>query len=197
MTWQEAYRILELSTPKTLEEVREAYSIQVKAWHPDRFEGDSKMHRVGTAKMKLVNEAFKFVKDNWNNHVPRQVSSEFESPTESANRGSTVFVKRKTGVRDILTVLDDGTSEARKNKVVVAAKRVHEYLGDATVTVSYPGHRQREVRLKVGDTVTLEFSQSILFEIRLLQVRKVYKVRRGMPLPQAHLAIDMVVTKMI
>ncbi|MCL4539330.1 MAG: J domain-containing protein [Bacteroidetes bacterium] len=197
MTWQEAYRILELSTPKTLEEVREAYSIQVKAWHPDRFEGDSKMHRVGTAKMKLVNEAFKFVKDNWSKRAPGQASSEFESPTESANHGSTVAGKRKTGLRDILTVLDNGTSEARKNKVVVAAKRVHEYLGDATVTVSYPGHRQREVRLKVGESATLEFSQSILFEIRLLQIRKVYKVRRGMLLPQALLAIDMVVTKMI
>lgn len=57
MTWQEAYRILELSNPKTLEEVREAYGIQAKAWHPDRFEGDAKMHRIETAKLPWSNSA--------------------------------------------------------------------------------------------------------------------------------------------
>jgi len=109
MTWQEACRILELVNPKTLEEVREAYSIQVKAWHPDRFEDDAKMHRIGTAKMKLINEAFKYIKDNWSRRGSFQTPYEFPKAAEPVSR-------RKAGPSDIVTVLETERPRLRRTR---------------------------------------------------------------------------------
>lgn len=190
MTWQDACRILELSAPRTLEEVKDAYSIQVKAWHPDRFEGDTKMQRIGTARMKLINEAFKFIKDNWSHRGLIHASYEFP-------RASAPVVRRKTGARDIVTVLENGSSMANRNKIMVGAKRVHEYLGDAVITLTFPDHRSREVKLKVGEAATVEFGKSARFEIRLLQVRQVYKSKRGLPFPLFFSAADLSVTRLI
>ncbi|MFZ1081221.1 MAG: J domain-containing protein [Candidatus Kryptoniota bacterium] len=190
MTWQEAYRILELSNPKTLEEVREAYSIQAKAWHPDRFEGDAKMQRIGNVKMKLINEAFKFIKENWSHRGMIHGAYEFR-------KTGAPFVRRKTGARDIVTVLENGSSMAKRNKIMVGAKRVHEYLGDAVITITFPDHRIREVKLKVGEAATVEFSKAAKFEIRLLQVRQVYKSKRGMPFPLFFSAADLAVTRLV
>ena len=188
MIWQEAYRILELSNPKTLEEVRGAYSIQVKAWHPDRFEGDAKMQRIGTAKMKLINEAFKFIKDNWDHRSAFHSSYEFPKSSEPVRQN-------KMGPRDLVTVLENGIAMAKKTNLVVGAKRVHEYLGDAVITITLPDHRSREVKIKVGEAAAIEFGKSAQFEIRLLQVRQVYKSRRGMPFPLFYPAADLAVTK--
>lgn len=187
MNWQEAYHILDLSNPKTLEEVREAYSIQAKAWHPDRFESDAKMQRIGNAKMKLINEAFKFVKDNWSQRGA--IGFEF-------SRASIPSVRRKTGPRDIVTVIEHGTSTARRTGLSLSAKRVHEYLGDATIIVIYRDHRNREVRLKVGEAAMVEFGRGAHFEIRLLQVRQVYKSKRGLPFPLFFSAADLAVTRL-
>jgi hypothetical protein len=190
MTWQEACRILELANPRTLEEVREAFSVQVKAWHPDRFEGDAKMQRIGTAKMKLINEAFRHIKDNWSGRGSFHAPFEYPRAAEPAGR-------RKTGPRDIVTVLENATSTARKNKVLLGAKRVHEYLGDATIIVTYSDHRSRELKLKVGEGATVEFGKSARFEIRLLQVRQVFKSKRGMPFPLFYSAADLAVTRVV
>ncbi len=190
MTWQEACRILELANPKTLEEVREAFSIQVKAWHPDRFEGDAKMQRIGTAKMKLINEAFKYIKDNWGRRGSFHAPYEFPRAAEPVGR-------RKTGPRDIVTVIENGTSTAKKNKVVIGARRVHEYLGDATLTITLADHRSREVKLKVGEATTVEFGKSARFEVRLLQVRQMFKSKRGMPFPLFYSAADLAVTRIV
>ncbi len=186
MTWQEAYRILDLSSPRSLEEVREAYSIQAKAWHPDRFEGDVKMHRIGTAKMKLINEAFKFIKDNWSHRG----SMVFEFPIAAEP-----IIKRKTGPRDIVTVVENGSTIAKKAGISLTAKRVHEYLGDATIIAVFHDHRNREVKLKVGEAAAIEFGRSARFEIRLLQVRQVYKSKRGLPFPLFYPAADLAVTR--
>lgn len=190
MTFQEAYRILELSDPKTLEEVREAFGIQVKAWHPDRFEGDAKMQRIGTAKMKLINEAFKFIKDNWSRRGAVHIPYEFQRTAEP-------IARRRTGPRDIVTVLENGSSTAKRNKVVIRARRVHEYLGDAVITVTFSDHRTREVKLKVGEAATVEFGKSAQFEVRLLQVRQVFKSKRGMLFPLFYSAADLIVERLI
>jgi curved DNA-binding protein CbpA len=190
MTWQEAVKILELSNPKTLEEVREAYSIQVKAWHPDRFEGDAKMQRIGTAKMKLINEAFKFVKENWDHRDSFHSSYEFPKAAEPIRQ-------KKTGPRDLVTVLENGTAVAKNSGVVVGAKRIHEYLGDAVITITFPDHRSREIKIKVGEAAAVEFGKSVRFEIRLLQVRQVYKSRRGMSFPLFYPAADLAVTRIV
>ncbi len=190
MNWQEAYRILELNNPKSLEEVREAYSIQAKAWHPDRFEGDAKMHRIGTAKMKLINEAFKFVRDNWEHRGSFRISYVIPVATSPVRRG-------KTGPRDLVTVLENNNSMAKNADVVIGAKKIHEYLGDAVITITYPDHRSREIKIKVGEAATVEFGKSARFEIRLLQVRQVYKSKRGMSFPLFYPAADLAITKLL
>jgi curved DNA-binding protein CbpA len=189
MTWQEAIRVLEIPNPKNLQDVREAYNIQVKAWHPDRFEGDAKMQRIGTAKMKLINEAFKFLKENWDRRGYHQDLLEFPRAVEPVSHS-------KMGPRDLVTVLEHGTATAERTHIVVGAKRVREYLGDAVIIVTIPDHRSREIRLKVGEAITVEFGRSMKFEIRLLQVRQVYRSRRGLPFPLFYPAADLAVTRL-
>lgn len=189
MNWHEAYRLLELDHPKNLDEVREAYGIQVKAWHPDRFEGDAKMQKIGTAKMKMINEAFKFIKDNWSRRELYRTPVEFPKTTPPP-------VVRRSGPRDIITVVENGTVAAKKAGVAVSARKIHEYLGDATITLTFPDHRSRELKLKVGESATVEFGRGARFEVRLLQVRQVYKSRRGLPLPLFYPAADLTVTRL-
>ncbi|HEY9166944.1 MAG TPA: J domain-containing protein [Candidatus Kryptonia bacterium] len=189
MTWQEAFDILELSNPKTLEELREAYSIQVKAWHPDRFESDAKMQRIGTARMKLINEAFRYLRENWSKREDYLIR-------QKVHKAPIPVGERRTGPREIVTVLEHARSVARKTGITFAAKRIHEYLGDATISAIFSDHRSRELRLKVGEAVTIEFGKSARYEIRLLQVRQVYKSRRGMPFPLFYPAADLAVTRL-
>jgi len=73
---------------------------------------------------------------------------------------------------------------------------VHEYLGDATITVTFSDRRSRELKLKVGEAATVEFEKSARFEIRLLQVRQVYKSKRGMPFPLFYPAADLAVRRL-
>jgi hypothetical protein len=189
MNWPEALRILELSYPKSLEEVREAYSVQAKAWHPDRFEGDPKMQRIGTTKMKLINEAFKFIKENWDHWgVHYDVT---ESTQVQLNTG-----RRKIRSHELVTILEHGTTHTKKANLIVGARKVHEYLGDAVITVTLPDHRSREIKIKVGEIATVEFGKSTRFEICLLQVRQVFKSRRGFPFPLFYPAVDLSISKL-
>ena len=85
---------------------------------------------------------------------------------------------------------------AKRNNVIISAKRVHEYLGDATIALTLIDRRNREVKLKVGEAATVEFGKELRLEVRLLQVRQVYKSKRGMPFPLVYSAADLMVTRL-
>jgi DnaJ domain len=53
-----ALRILELNTGATEKEIKDAYLILVKVWHPDRFQADNALKKAAEAKLKEINSAY-------------------------------------------------------------------------------------------------------------------------------------------
>ena len=53
-----ALRVLELSSDATEKEIKDAYRLLVKVWHPDRFEGDDAIQEAAEAKLKQINAAY-------------------------------------------------------------------------------------------------------------------------------------------
>jgi curved DNA-binding protein CbpA len=52
---------LGLSAGASLDEVKAAYKMMVKVWHPDRFQGDQKLARAAETKLKAVNAAYSYL----------------------------------------------------------------------------------------------------------------------------------------
>lgn len=57
----ECYRILELSSGATQEEVKRSYRELVKVWHPDRFSSDPKLQKRAQEKLKQINLAYEWI----------------------------------------------------------------------------------------------------------------------------------------
>lgn len=53
-----ALRVLELGADATEKEIKAAYRLLVKVWHPDRFQDDPALKEAAEAKLKAVNSAF-------------------------------------------------------------------------------------------------------------------------------------------
>lgn len=56
---EDCYRILELEPGASLAEVRAAYRVQSRVWHPDRFAHRSDMHARATARQQQLNDAYR------------------------------------------------------------------------------------------------------------------------------------------
>src|ERR1035438_6650114 len=56
-----ALRILELGADATEKEIKAAYHVLVKVWHPDRFQEDITLKEAAEAKLKAVNSAYVFL----------------------------------------------------------------------------------------------------------------------------------------
>ena len=59
-----ALAVLGVSRDAAFKEVREAYQLLVKVWHPDRFQSDRAILDSVDARMKEVNSAFAFLKEH-------------------------------------------------------------------------------------------------------------------------------------
>ena len=55
--------ILDLHPDPTKQEIKQAYRIQIKKWHPDKFPAIKEEHFFATEKSKLIIEAYSFLKD--------------------------------------------------------------------------------------------------------------------------------------
>ena len=56
-----ALRVLELDSAASREEIKSAFHILAKVWHPDRFQGDSSLKAAAETKLKDVNAAYAFL----------------------------------------------------------------------------------------------------------------------------------------
>ena len=52
---------LGLAAGASSEEVKSAYKMMVKVWHPDRFQNDKKLGQAAEAKLKAINAAFSYL----------------------------------------------------------------------------------------------------------------------------------------
>jgi len=54
----DAYRVLEIAGGASKDEAREARNVLAKVWHPDRHQGDPKVHDRADRKLRQINEAY-------------------------------------------------------------------------------------------------------------------------------------------
>jgi hypothetical protein len=80
-------QILELQPGATTDEIKAAYHMLVKVWHPDRFQADSKLRSAAEEKLKAINSAYVALttpqKANSRPRRPRAASQ--TPPSESAS----------------------------------------------------------------------------------------------------------------
>lgn len=62
MAIEEYYKILEIETNASREEIKQAYRHLAKIWHPDRFYNDPKMKQQADEKIKQINQAYEALK---------------------------------------------------------------------------------------------------------------------------------------
>ena len=58
LTIKESCEILGVSSDVSLQDLKQAYRDLIKVWHPDRFQGDERVVRLGETQVKQINEAY-------------------------------------------------------------------------------------------------------------------------------------------
>jgi hypothetical protein len=82
-------RILGLEANATGDEIKAAYRMLVKVWHPDRFQNDSNIKEVAEAKLKNINSAFAFLSsESLKRERERQPSPVSQKPPSNAQCAS-------------------------------------------------------------------------------------------------------------
>jgi len=82
------YRILDLHTTATEQEVKQAYRELVKVWHPDRFMHDVKLQKRAEEKLKEINDAYQRIVEHLNNPYTRQQSQQYQKTEKKAKPAS-------------------------------------------------------------------------------------------------------------
>ena len=104
----DALRVLGLGADATEGEVRAAYHVLVKVWHPDRFESDPALKVAAEAKLKDVNYAYEFLtstlSDRADSHRARSgtnaASAQGTSTTADSAAGQAAAGKPEPAVRE-------------------------------------------------------------------------------------------------
>jgi DnaJ-like protein len=75
----ESYRILEVHTDASLEEVKRAYRELARVWHPDRFGNDVRLQQKAQEKLKQINLAYEQICGR-GTHEPRRPTTSTTGP---------------------------------------------------------------------------------------------------------------------
>jgi len=81
-----ALQTLELPQDATDKEVKEAYRVLVKVWHPDRFHGDEKLKQAADEKLKALNSAYLFLTSRAGSAQRRRQQAKRPQPEASASQ---------------------------------------------------------------------------------------------------------------
>ncbi|MEO1210344.1 MAG: DnaJ domain-containing protein [Cyanobacteria bacterium J06638_20] len=80
------YETLGLQPGASLDDVKQAYRALAKNWHPDRFTDDPTLKQQAEEKIKAINHAYHFLKDNLQTHA---VSEQIVPPSQAQPSTST------------------------------------------------------------------------------------------------------------
>ncbi len=89
------YKILGIASGASKSEVKQAYRILAKTWHPDRFPRDSPLRHQAEEKLKAINEAYHHLK----NYQPEPGAATPQPPASSpvSKTSSSTWTASKTG----------------------------------------------------------------------------------------------------
>jgi hypothetical protein len=111
-----ALQVLELGADATEKEIKAAYHVLVKVWHPDRFQSDKTLKDAAEAKLKKVNSAYVFLSSaagkggRWQPAAPASASAAAQRPPsrrqprakQPPTRRSTRRARPKAGVSTLV-----------------------------------------------------------------------------------------------
>jgi hypothetical protein len=82
-----ALQVLELTPSATPSDVRAAYHMLVKVWHPDRFQSDAGLKQAANEKLKAINSAYLFLTSNGAKGARprRKPAAQSEPPSQPRN----------------------------------------------------------------------------------------------------------------
>jgi curved DNA-binding protein CbpA len=148
MELQRCYEVLGIQAPASPEAVRQAYKVQVKFFHPDRFSGDPDQQRLAQERLKEVNAAYEALqayqaRDPEEAPRPREAKGE-RSPDRSAGRAGAAESPRPTPASP------GGTSLVAQLRGI--GERVVSRIGNALQSLrpSYPSGRRPGDPRRVG-----------------------------------------------
>lgn len=64
LTLEHCYRVLEIDSCASIDEIKRAYRKLAKVWHPDRFVGDPELQADADEKLKQINAAYRYLKQH-------------------------------------------------------------------------------------------------------------------------------------
>ena len=73
--------LLEITPHDTQEKLKDAYKLQLRVWHPDRWNKDEKQKEIATHRTADINVGYKFLKENWT-YINQEYSQDYEVETE-------------------------------------------------------------------------------------------------------------------
>ena len=120
---QRCYRVLELEPGASLNEVKEAWRVLAKVWHPDRFPNDEKLQRKAGERLKDINGAYKTLgkhlvsRETRSKNHPTSTQSNQPAQTDQSHSDlkSDLFLKRDVKDEALIakckSILDKWTDE--------------------------------------------------------------------------------------
>lgn len=116
-------RILEVNTSASLQQIHRAYRRMVLIWHPDRFKSNPDLHAEAEEKLRVINEAYEFLK----NHPPTTGSgptNHSPSPPETPRSASTSYRQRTASSADARAASKESTTPpSSANRTVTVPDR--------------------------------------------------------------------------
>lgn len=100
-----ALRVLELGSTASREEIKSAFHMLAKVWHPDRFQGDASLKAAAETRLKDINAAYAFLTSPVGQ--PGAFSSQSASASDSPNAAAArTAVPAKSGLGAIIPALN-------------------------------------------------------------------------------------------
>jgi hypothetical protein len=92
MRIDDCYALLDVSPGASEEEVKRAYRVMTKVWHPDRFANDAALREKAEQKLKQINEAYEAI-------VASRGRGEWQSRTTADDPPRTTTARSPEAVR--------------------------------------------------------------------------------------------------
>ena len=100
MTEADARRILHVTAAASPAEIRSAYLDLVKVWHPDRFQGDTRLLERAQRTLQQINDAYRLLERGTT--APASPAAEPVRPTDESKSGAAMDASTTNSVWDYL-----------------------------------------------------------------------------------------------
>ncbi len=165
------YKLLEVKSGTPWEEIRRTYRDLIKVWHPDRFAGDSRLHKLAEEKTKEINIAFKkieedrlsikFSYDNFG-ESPEPIQKPADQPAPERQREKE---KKKPSREDLKRQAEEWFSKAKAvesgNYRTVVDYLSHAIELDPFLEKAYVERGLAHVELKEYDLAIKDFNEAV------------------------------------